>query len=498
MMSRFIKLIPLVLLFLLILPLTSFAATKGESNLSQIETYVDQALSMAKAGQLSQAKKQYQQFKTKWLKIEDTVKPESAKAYQDIESNMGQVDYAFIQKKQKAVISGLIALKDVNSRFINGHYKTGTSFKQQNIQLSDFINMLHDAKAKTDAKDQVAALKEIKQVRQSWLSVEGKVVSKSSKLYNESERDMVIINAMIQNKDYHKASQRLDSMIQYLSPLAQEKGYSIWDAAMIPIREGLEALLVVGALLAFVNKTNEGKGRGWIWSGVIGGVSISAILAVIVKFVFSSGAFGNNNFLIAGVTGLFAAVMLLYMSYWLHSKSNIAEWNQYIKSKSQTALTSGSMVSLGLLSFLAVFREGTETVLFIIGMANQISVQKLLLGLMIGLGVLMVIAFLMFGIGMKLPIRPFFIVSSLIVFYLSVKFLGLGIHSLQLAGMIPTTLSEHLPSVDFIAFFPTWQSAVPQIALFVIAIAVFTWKRLQKKRAKRIRAMSPSFNESIK
>ena len=206
---------------------------------------------------------------------------------------------------------------------------------------------------------------------------------------------------------------------------------------MIPIREGLEALLVVGSLLAFVSKSKSGKGKTWILSGVGAGILLSVILAVFIQVVFSSAAFGQNNFLISGWTGVFAAAMLLYMSYWLHSNSNMQQWNKYIKAKTENAMSTGKMISLGLLSFLAVFREGTETVLFLIGMINQISVQQLLLGMLIGFGFLAILAFLMLYVGVKLPIRPFFIFSSLIVFYLCIKFMGLGIHSLQLAGILP-------------------------------------------------------------
>jgi high-affinity iron transporter len=300
--------------------------------------------------------------------------------------------FSSTNKKQSSIVSGLKELQKVNQKFIQGKYGSGDQFKKQNITLSDFIEMLNKVKAQTDAHNQQEALKGISKVRESWLSVEGKVVSQSSQIYNQSERDLVTVNAMIQNKDYQSASFRLSNMVKYLSPIALDKGYSIWDAAMIPVREGLEALLVVGALLAFVKKTNEGKGKGWIWSGVSLGIGLSALLTIIVKFVFNSGAFGDNNFLIAGITGLFAAIMLLYMSYWLHSKSNIAEWNRYIKAKSHAALTSGSLISLGFLSFLAVFREGTETVLSVIGMVNQISIQNLLLGLLIGLVILMLMS----------------------------------------------------------------------------------------------------------
>lgn len=132
-----------------------------------------------------------------------------------------------------------------------------------------------------------------------------------------------------------QAEQTIDNMIKYLTPLVDKSGYTYWDVAMIIIREGLEAMLVVIALMSFVKKSGERKGKGWIWSGVIGGLGVSVILAIIVKFVISSGALGNNNALIAGWTGVFAAVMLLYMSYWLHSQSTIADWNRLFERKAK-------------------------------------------------------------------------------------------------------------------------------------------------------------------
>lgn len=471
----------LLAIFLLLGSTTAMASSPGVDHLIKAEPYVDQALSEAQQGHLSKAQEIYKKFHDAWLQMEDSIKTESGQAYSDIEANMGQVDYAFMQNKQTGIVQALQGLRDVNEKFIHGQYAKGEQVKKENITLSDFIDMLKDTKGKVQSHDQQAALIGIAQVRQSWLSVEGVVVAQSASAYNESERDMVTIHAMIAAGDDQGATQVLDRMIQYLTPLATKTGYTLWDAAMIPIREGLEALLVVTALLAFVKKSREGKGKGWIWLGVSGGLLLSILLAVIVKFIFSSGAFGTNNSLISGWTGVIAAVMLLYMSYWLHSQSNISDWQSYIRTQSQSALDTGRLVSLGILSFLAVFREGTETVLFLIGMVNQISLRNLILGLLIGLGILAMIAYLMLVVGVKLPLRPFFMVSSLIVFYLCVKFTGMGIHSLQLAGTLPSTTAP-LPSIDWIAFYPSWQSAVPQLLLVLFAVLVVFWKKYTVKK----------------
>lgn len=472
-------LIPLLLLAFL-LPRPADAATQGMDNMKKAKDMIAQAIDLSKRD-LGKAKQSYDQFHDQWMDVEDTVKTDSKAAYKDIETQMGQVEYAFMINKQDEVQKALDSLQQVLTRYTNGQYANTANDKEENMTLAGFVDLLGQTKESVHKHDQEASLSGIGKVRESWLSVEGNVVAQSATVYSNTERDMVVVNAMISDQKYEDAEQLLNGMIAYLTPLAQKSTYTLWDAAMIPIREGLEALLVVGALLAFVKKSKDQKGKLWIWTGVVVGLLVSAALAIIVKFVFSSGAFGNNNFLIGGWTGIFAAVMLLYMSYWLHSKSNIKQWNQYIEQKTQTALSTGNIVSLGVLTFLAVFREGTETVLFIIGMVNQISVQQLLLGILVGFGVLVVIAFVMLYIGAKLPIRPFFLVSSLIVLYLCVKFTGLGINSLQLAGAVPNTHSSILPSISFLGFFPSWQSALPQLLIVAAAIVVVVWGKMKSQ-----------------
>lgn len=475
----------LLLNMLWFVPFTALAEGTAKENMTKAEEFVTQALDLAKQGKLDEAKQAYKKFNSTWRDIEDGVKEESAQAYKEIESSMGKVVYAQAINKQDEIVKALESLQAVNEKFIRGQFAGGQAFKQESITLADFIKLLEEAKATVTAKDQTAALQAMDHVTDSWLSIEGAVVAQSAQVYSDSERDMVTVSAMLSANppDYQGALSTLEQMIAYLTPLAAKSGYTMWDAMMIIIREGLEALLVVTALLAYVNKSaqleNSGKNKGkaWIWAGVSSGLLISTALAFVVKFIFDSGAFGNNNALIAGWTGVIAAVMLLYVSYWLHSQSHIANWQQFIKSRSETALHAGRLLSLGIISFLAVFREGTETVLFFIGMVNQISLQDMLLGLLFGFGLLAVLAYLMIIIGLKLPIRPFFIVSSIIVFYLCVKFTGMGIHSLQLADVIPSSPLS-IPSVDLLALYPSLESTIPQLLLVLSALAVVLRKKL--------------------
>ncbi|MGG3467266.1 FTR1 family protein [Neobacillus pocheonensis] len=480
-----LKISILLLIFGFALHNPALAAENSSEAIKKAEVSVDQAIEFAEKGDFTSAQKSYDQFNKTWREIEEGIKADSATAYRDIESNMGKVVYAFTIKKQDQVIQALNDLKTVNEKVASGGYPKEPGFQKEDISLDDFILLLQETKKEVQEENQTQALEGIKKASSSWLSVEGVVVAQSASVYSDSERDLVTVQAMLNANppNYKQANQTIENMVKYLTPLAEKSSYTYWDAAMILIREGLEALLVVIALMSFVKKSGEtNKGRGWIWAGVLSGLGVSVVLAIIVKFVISSGAFGNNNALIAGWTGVFAAVMLLYMSYWLHSQSNIADWNRYIREKSQTALTTGKLVSLGVLAFLAVFREGTETVLFYIGMASQIKLQSLLIGFLIGAAILGILAYLMVFVGLKLPLRPFFMVSSLIVFYLCIKFTGMGIHSLQLAGFIPTTNSESIPSLEFFALYPSWESTIPQVILVLGAVIILLSKQMKSKK----------------
>lgn len=450
------------------------AAENPNEDIKKAEVSIDRAMELSAKGNLPEAQKAYNQFNKIWLKKEDGIKAQSISAYRDIEANMGKVAYAFSLKKQDQITKALQDLKAVNERYANGGYPNDSVVKQADLTLNDFILLLQKTKKEIKAGNQVAAMKSIQNADESWLSVEGTVVAKSASVYSNSERDLVTIQACLSANppDYSKSARIIDNMVGYLTPLAGKTEYTLWDAAMILLREGLEALLVVISLMSFVKKSGTKKGSAWIWSGILAGLGISVILALIVKLVVSSGAFGNNNNLIGGWTGIFAAAMLLYMSYWLHSQASIADWNHYIRGKSLSALSTGKLMSLGFLAFLAVFREGTETVLFYIGMASQIKLHSLLIGLMIGAAALGIIAYLMVFAGLKLPLRPFFLVSSVIVFYLCIKFTGMGIHSLQLAGVIPTTSVQSIPSIAFFALYPSWENVIPQLFLLLSLIHI--------------------------
>ncbi len=169
--------------------------------------------------------------------------------------------------------------------------------------------------------------------------------------------------------------------------------------------------------------------------------------------------------------------MLFSVSYWMHGKAQADAWQKYIRAKTTSALATGSLFSLALLAFLSVFREGAETTVMYLGIAPSIALGDLLLGISLAVVILTVVGILIMYAGVRLPLRWFFLVTSVLIFYLGFKFIGTGIHALQVAQVIPASVSSYLPSGEMLGVFPTWETTVPQIALLVIAAAVVWWTR---------------------
>lgn len=493
-MKKVFTFLLLAMITISILPSTVFAAS-AEEDLSKANQSVLKAIEQVQIGDIEKAKESYKNFQEGWRDYEDEVKAESKEAYGSIEDKMGMVQFLFSQNpiQKDKLVQAFKDLDTVDKDFASGKFKNSEdkktdskNSKQGNATVNDLVLILEKAKSQIDNKDTVGALKTMNTFSSSWIDVEGVVLTKSKKIYDDAEKDMVGVKAYLATSpvETDKALKIIDRMHTYLSEIAGTNSYTMIDVITIILREGLEALLVVIALLGFLNRSGHEDKKGWIYGGVGIGFAVSIVLAVLVKVLFSSGTFGNNNFLIAGWTGVFAAVMLIYVSYWLHSKSSVKTWQSYVNNKGSQAIATGRLFSLGLLAFLAVFREGTETVLFYIGMASSIKLSDLIIGIAIGMAILVVIAVLILKVGLRIPMRPFFMVSSLLVFYLGLKFTGMGVNGLQLAGLLQATSSDSLPSIAWLAMYPTWEGFIPQVILIVVAVAMVILNHLNSKASK--------------
>ena len=259
------------------------------------------------------------------------------------------------------------------------------------------------------------------------------------------------------------------------------------QAFVVLLREGLEAILVVAAIIAYLVKSGHKDKVRHIYWGIAAGLVASGLVALLFTLLFNGN--GPEQEILEGVVALVAMLMLLYTSNWMLSKSSVESWNHYIQSRTVAAISNGSVISLALLSFLAVFREGAETVMFyqaIFAMAPG-GRREIWTGFAAAAVVLVIVFVLIRFTSVKIPIRPFFIITSLLMAVMVVIFAGGGVHALIEGDLVPATYLPGVPTSDWIGLYPYTQTIGAQIvaALVVVVLAIVSTRRLHKQEQSR-------------
>ena len=259
------------------------------------------------------------------------------------------------------------------------------------------------------------------------------------------------------------------------------------ESFVILVREGLEAILIVGALMTFLAKMGAANRRRDVHIGVGAAVGASVLTAVVLETIFQLTPAKREA--LEGATMMVATVVLFYVSYWLLSKMEVAKWNHFVKSKVQDALTSGSALALASAAFLAVYREGFETVLFYKALflsGASGGVMPVIAGIVLGAVVLVVVYIGIYRFGVRLPLKPFFGVTSAFLYYMAFVFAGKGIAELQEGGLISTTVVTWAPRVPALGIYPTVESLAAQGLLLALLLAALVWTFLIQPRRTRV------------
>ncbi len=246
-------------------------------------------------------------------------------------------------------------------------------------------------------------------------------------------------------------------------------------AFAILLREGLEALLIVVAMLAFLKKADRRELERPVHYGWVGALAAGALTWwAATSLVSISGA---SRELTEGFGSLFAAIVLLFVGIWMHGKAQAGQWQRYIREKMSSALSGRSAWILFGLAFVAVYREVFETILFYAAMAAEGHVAALVAGGVAGAVLLAAIAVAMLRYSQKLPISKFFAYSSALVAVLAVILAGKGVAALQEAGMLGIQPVPALPRISMLGLFPTLQTVLVQLLALAILVAGFAWNR---------------------
>ena len=308
--------------------------------------------------------------------------------------------------------------------------------------------------------------------------------AKNPGLVANLERQFADFKGAVKSSNVRRAEQARDAIstgmptILDLTRPTTGKFSAFLQSFLIILREGFEAILVVGAVVAFLLKTGHRERLRSIWLGVGAALVASAATAVVLATVLS--AVPATREVIEGATMLVAVAVLFSVSYWLISKVEAAKWQQFIRGKVNAALEHGGGTALAFVAFLAVYREGAETALFYQALFNEGTGNGLAiaLGLLIGFGALAIVFTLFYRFGVRIPLRPFFATTSVLLYYMAFVFMGKGIRELQEGNLMSITVIPGFPHVEALGLFPSVETLLGQallIALFVFALAKTFW-----------------------
>ena len=246
----------------------------------------------------------------------------------------------------------------------------------------------------------------------------------------------------------------------------------------IIVREGLEAILVIAAIIAYLTKSGNARSLKNVYLGAVMGILASFVAAAILYFVKQAVAgAGMAQEIIEGVTALIAVCVLFYVSNWMISKAEAAAWSGYIDSKVQSSVERRSAFTLAFTAFLSVFREGAEVVLFYQPMLSEGNAGMVWAGFGAGCILLVFIYLAITKLSIKLPIKVFFTVTSILMAVMCVAFLGSGIKELAEGGLFDCTLYvtgvPENDAVQVLGIYPYLETLLPQLILSIILLVTF-------------------------
>ncbi|MDQ2666413.1 MAG: cytochrome c/FTR1 family iron permease [Gemmatimonadota bacterium] len=386
-----------------------------------------------------------------------------------------------------------LPMKDRNAAALAaGTDSTTVSAAARNVlaQLEQSLNAARSGRA-GDAADKAA------DAYMAFEPLETPVKAKSPGLVLSMERQFTEFKTAIRSANIREAEHLRDAIeaalpeVVALTAPAGSGAEAFWQSFLIILREGFEAILVVGAIVAFLLKTGHRERLRSIWMGVAYALLASAATAVVLKTVLS--AVPASREIIEGATLLIAVCVLFSVSYWLISKVEAAKWQQFINEKVGAALDNGGGRALTFVAFLAVYREGAETALFYQALFNEGPnvILPLSLGILAGFVALAIIFTLFYRYGVKIPIRRFFAVTSVLLYYMAFVFTGNGVRELQEGNALPLSAIAGFPHIEWLGLYPSWQGVLAQLVLLILfAFAVL--KTFWPKRSVTLPTVMPA------
>lgn len=417
-------------------------------------------------------------FITDWKKSERPVREQDIAAYGKIETQTAFIRISLAEDEPNMLIltEQFDALSIAIQNFVSGEK---IEVKNDGYSLATLIDLLDDSKASINNRKFDEAAKSLREFITIWPNVEGDIRTKNAKLYTKIENEIPLLVSSLSKQTVVEKdiNVKLDDFNQQIALLQGNTTYSFWDSALILLREGLEALLIMIGLIAFLKRSGQEAMRKWIYLGALGGITVSVIAAILMSTLFQSLTIGTSREMMEGYIGLSAAALMLGVGIWLHSKSSVISWNQYISKQMGNAISKQSVWAMAFISFLSVFREGAETIVFYAGIAPKMGTSEFISGIALAIIILVIIAILLLRISGRIPVHRFFMVATVLIYVLAFKIIGVSLHTLQLTSVVPMTVVKGLPVLNTIGFYPTAETIIGQAVLVVAIVLTILYKK---------------------
>ncbi|RIN13855.1 hypothetical protein BU075_12350 [Mammaliicoccus vitulinus] len=410
------------------------------------------------------------QLNATWTKNEAIVREEDIGRYGQIETRLMFTRIALTKDKVDAA-SAQIEVNQLK-KALDEYYAGKKSDVKTGDQDVNILNKhLDQAIRNIKNNDLAKAKQDLQQFIIAWPNVESEISTKNGTLYTKIEQQIPQFAGQLNQDNKDDIQAHLERINHEIKSTISKTSYTFWDAALILLREGVEALLIVMALLTVTRKSEQRKASKWIVIGSMSGIALSIVLAFIFKSIFDN--LGATRELTEGIVGIGSVVLMIIVGIWLHSKSSLDSWQSFINKNMDKAMSTGSIITFGLVAFLSVFREGAETIIFYLGIVGKISTWSFVLGIVVASVILVLIAIFFNQITKWIPIHRLFFIMSLFIFILAFKILGVSIHTLQILNIVSQHAINKLPFIDIIGFYPTYETLIPQLALVMIVVVYY-------------------------
>lgn len=325
--------------------------------------------------------------------------------------------------------------------------------------------------------------------------VEMRIMATDAKLVANLELKMMAVREAIHHREsFELLEQKISEAILIINEAeefldSQERSVSLtaFLTASILIREGLEAFLIIIAMLGILKSMNAQKAIYWVHSGWI-----AALLVGVGGWFFIDGVLSfdvKNRELMEGLIALFAVIILIYAGFWLHSKTEISKWKQFVDFRIKGLVERNSLFGLAFFSFIVVFREAFESVIFLSSLRVESGSERSA-GIWIGIAFASVIvSFISYGILKffnKIPLRKVFLYSSIVISVLAVILTGDGIHALQEGGYITASTSFSNFRIPFLGIYPSLECFLAQLTISFFIIALWLHNRKKTKSFQKV------------